>query len=256
MTKRLLAALAVVAIALPAAAYVLPVSSILARLAARRAELSLASLEAQGTFQAEGPDAQKLAQAAGVELRGRELSVPARFLMKVPGRCRLELAPLDVPEASRPYVAIRDTRVVGSRGLAELPAAVALVRSTCALLGPSLAGGGAGAYASALGRRGVSTSEVSLGRFDGRLAYVVGARATSKDAKPVAYVDKETFQPMRLVSAEGGAMLDVRLLGWGSPTGGDWFPRAVEVWKGDAVQLRFTTEKAAANPRLADPLFP
>ncbi|WP_242337817.1 MULTISPECIES: hypothetical protein [Anaeromyxobacter] len=255
MTKRLLAALAVAALALPAAAYVLPVSSILSRLAARRAELSLASVEAQGTFQAEGPDAQKLAQAAGVELRGQQLTVPARFLMKVPGRCRLELAPLDVPEASRPYVAIRDSRVVGSRGLAELPAAVALVRSTCALLGPSLAGGGASAYASVLGRRGVSTAEVSIGRFDGRLAYVVGARS-SKDAKPVAYVDKETFQPMRLVSAEGGVMLDVRLLGWGSPTGGDWFPRAVEVWKGEAVQLRFTTEKAAANPRLGDPLFP
>ena len=61
---------------------------------------------------------------------------------------------------------------------------------------------------------------------------------------------------MRLVSAEGGAMLDVRLLGWGSPTGGDWFPRAVEVWRDDAIQLRFTTERAAANPRLADPLFP
>ena len=51
-------------------------------------------------------------------------------------------------------------------------------------------------------------------------------------------------------------MLDARLLGWGSPTGGDWFPRAVEVWRDDAAQVRFTTERAAANPRLADPLFP
>ena len=39
-------------------------------------------------------------------------------------------------------------------------------------------------------------------------------------------------------------MLDVRLLGWGSPTGGDWFPRAVEVWRDGEVQLRFTTERA------------
>jgi hypothetical protein len=254
LTKRILLAAAVLAVALPAAAYILPVSSILSRMAARRAELSLASLEVTGTFQAEGPDAQRLAQAAGVELRGRMLTVPARFLMKVPGRCRLELGPPDVADADRPYVAIRDARVTGSRGLAEVPAAVALVRSTCTLLGPSLSGGGAGAYAGALGRRGVSTADASLGRFDGRLAYVVGARAN--EAKPVAYVDKETFQPMRLVSTEGSAMLDVRLLGWGSPTGGDWFPRAVEVWRDDAVQLRFTTERAAANPRLADLLFP
>lgn len=253
MTKRLLVVAGLLAAALPAVAYILPVSSILSRMAARRSELSLASLEVKGTFQAEGPDAQKLAQAAGVELRGRELTVPARFLMKVPGRCRLELAARDVAEADRPYVAVRDARVSGSRGLSELPAAVALVRSTCTLLGTSLSGG-AGAYASALARRGVSTSEVSLGRFDGRIAYVVGARA--KDARPVAYVDKETFQPMRLVSDEGGVMLDARLLGWGSPTGGDWFPRAVEVWRDDAAQVRFTTERAAANPRLADPLFP
>lgn len=254
MTKRLVLAAAFLAAALPALAYVLPVSGILSRLAARRAELSLVALEVQGTFQAEGPDAEKLAQAAGIELRGGQLTVPARFLLKVPGRCRLELAPLDVPEASRPYLAIRDGRVAGSRGLAELPSALALVRSTCALLAPSLSGGGAAAYANVLGRRGVSTSQASLGRFDGRLAYVVGVRA--KEAKPVAYVDKETFQPMRLVSAEGGALFDVRLLGWGSPTGGDWFPRAVEAWKDEAVQLRFTTERAAANPRLADVLFP
>jgi hypothetical protein len=38
--------------------------------------------------------------------------------------------------------------------------------------------------------------------------------------------------------------------------GGDWFPRAVEVHEGEALRVRFTTEKAAANPKLADLLFP
>ena len=65
MKKRLLVAAAIVAAALPAAAYVLPVSSILSRMAARRAELSLASLEVKGTIQAEGPDAQALARPPG-----------------------------------------------------------------------------------------------------------------------------------------------------------------------------------------------
>ena len=53
-----------------------------------------------------------------------------------------------------------------------------------------------------------------------------------------------------------GALRDVRLLGWGSPTGGDWFPRAAEVWEREAPRLRFTTERAAANPKLAELLFP
>jgi hypothetical protein len=69
-------------------------------------------------------------------------------------------------------------------------------------------------------------------------------------------VGKDGFQPLRLVAEEGGALRDLRLLGWGSPTGGDWFPRAAEVWEGDRAELRFTTERAAANPKLAELLFP
>jgi hypothetical protein len=57
------------------------------------------------------------------------------------------------------------------------------------------------------------------------------------------------------VLLEGGARYEVRLVDWGSPTGGDWFPRAVEVWEGEALLLRFSTEKAGANPRLAEGLF-
>ncbi len=249
--RRLLAAVALV-VALPALAYLLPVRAILRRVAERRASLSLASLEVTGTFQAQGPAAERLAKALGVELRAGQLTVPARFDLKVPGRCRLELAPVDLPEAQRPFVAVRDGRATGARGLEQIPAAVALVRSTCALLAVSVAGGSE-AYASALGRRGVALSETSLGRFDGRIAYVIGGR--EKTNRPLAYVDKDAFQPMRLVSAEAGTTWDVRLLGWGSPTGGDWFPRAIEAWERDQPRLKFTTERATPNPKLPDALF-
>jgi hypothetical protein len=162
-----------------------------------------------------------------------------------------------VPEAARPYVSLRDTRLGGP--LAEVPAAAALVRAACALLAVPTGGDASGPYGAALAARGVAVTQTSLGRFDGRLAYVIGGRAG--EAKPLAFVDKETFQPMRLVSREAGAgagagaLLDVRLVGWGSPTGGDWFPRAVEVLEGDHPRLRLTTEAAAANPKLADALF-
>ncbi len=124
----------------------------------------------------------------------------------------------------------------------------------CALLGTSSAGDASGAYGAALARRGVALAEESLGRFDGRVAYVIGGKP--REPRPLAYVDKDSFQPLRLVSSQGGALADVRLLGWGSPTGGDWFPRAVEVWEKDQPRLRFTTEKPTPNPRLADVLFP
>jgi hypothetical protein len=251
--RRAAAALALVA-ALPALAYVLPVSGILARMGERRAALSLDALEVAGTLTAEGESALRLAAAAGLRAAGGPLSLPATFRMKVPGRCRLEVAPPETPEPARPFLAIRDGKLAGGGGLGDLPAAVALVRAACALLATPVSGSAADAYAAALARRGIAVSDASLGRFDGQLAYVVGGRA--KDPKPLLFVAKDGFQPLRLLAVEGGALQDVRLLGWGSPTGGDWFPRAVEVWERDRAGLRFTAEKAAANPKLPELLFP
>jgi hypothetical protein len=151
-------------------------------------------------------------------------------------------------------VALRDGRLSGAGGLERLPAAVALVRSACALLATSVSGDAAAAYATALGRRGVQLADVSLSRFDGRIAYVIGGRA--KEARPLLFVEKDAFRPLRLVATEGGALHDVRLLGWGSPMGGDWFPGALEAWSGEKVELRFAVEKATANPKLPDALFP
>jgi hypothetical protein len=246
------AAILALATALPAAAYILPVPGILKRLGERRAALSLDALEVHGTVSARGPAAERLA-AAGARVAAGEATAPARFLMKVPGRCRLELAPAELPEAQRPHVAVRDGKLSGP--LADLPAAAALVRAACALLATPTAGDATGAYAAALSRRGVDLAEASLGRFDGRLAYVVGGRA--REPRPLLFVEKDGFQPLRLVAAEQGKeLLDVRLVGWGSPTGGDWFPRAVEVFAQDAALLRFDTEKATANPKLPEALFP
>jgi hypothetical protein len=253
VSARRLAAVLALAAAVPAAAYILPVHGILRRVAERRAALSLDALDVAGTVTARGPTAERLASLAGVRAAAGTASAPARFQMKVPGRCRLEIAPRDVPEAQRPFVAVRaDARLSGA--LADVPAAAGLVRALCALLAVTTVGEGGQAYAAALSRRGVALTDASLGRFDGRIAYVVGGRA--KDAKPLLFVAKDGFQPLRLVSPEGKELLDVRLLGWGSATGGDWFPRAVEVFAKDAALIRFDTEKATANPKLPELLFP
>ncbi len=246
------AAALVLAAALPAAAYILPVSGILRRLGERRAALSLYTLEVQGTLTARGAAAERLVSVAGMRPAGREANAPARFQMKVPGRCRLEVAPRDVAEAQRPFVALRDGKLSGA--LADVPAAAAFVRGACALLATATVGDVGGAYAAVLARRGVALREATLGRFDGRIAYVVGGRA--KDPKPLLFVEKDGFHPLRLVAPEGKELLDVRLVGWGSPMGGDWFPRALEVFAKDTPLLRFDTEKATANPKLPEGLFP
>jgi hypothetical protein len=250
---RCVLAAAALAAAVPAAAYILPVPGILKRMGEKRAALSLDALEVSASLSARGDVAEALSRAPGVSAVGGQVSAPALFRMKVPGRCRLELAPPDAPEASRPYVAVRDAKVSGSGGLDRVPAAVALVRAACALLATHVAGDASESYGAALTRRGIALGEATLGRFDGRIAYVVGGRA--KDAKPLLFVEKDGFRPLRLLSQEGGTLYDVRLLGWGSPTGGDWFPRAVEVWTGDALRLRLTTERTVQNPRIADTVF-
>jgi hypothetical protein len=235
------------AVALPALAYLLPVSSVLRHMGQKREALSLASLEVTATLQADGPTADRLHAALG-QPAGGGASATARFLMKVPGRCKLEI-PGATP-AESPSLTLRDGRLAGAAGLDADPAAAALVQALCTLLATSTAGDASPAYGAALARRGVSLHEVSLGRFDGRVAYVVGGKP--HEQKPLAFVDKDSFQPLRLVATEGGALADVRLLGWGSPTGGDWFPRAVEVVIGDQVRLRLTTEKTTANARIPE----
>jgi hypothetical protein len=251
--RRAAAALALAA-AVPAVAYVLPVPGILKRMGERRATLELASLEVTGTLVAEGDAAERIGAALGQRQVGTTISVPARIDLKVPGRCRLELAPAGVADAARPFVSVRDRKLASGGGLGDVVAAVALVRGLCTLLAVPTDGDPSAAYAAALARRGIPLQDATLGRFDGQIAYVIGARAN--DPKPRAFVAKDGFQPLRLVADEGGGLRDVRLLGWGSPTGGDWFPRAAEVWEGDKAKIRFATERAAANPRLPELLFP
>jgi hypothetical protein len=254
VTRRALAAAVAVAVALPAAAYILPVPSILRRAAARRAALSLVAVEVTGTLQADGAAGAAVLAAGGIRGAGGLAALPARLLWKVPGRCRLELLPAGATEAERPWLLLKDEAVSGSDALIREPTFVALARATCALLAlPHDPEAEDRPLAASLARRGVALGEATLGRFDGRISYVVGGRAA--DAKPLAWFDKEGFQPVRLQFPEGGSPADVRFLAWGSPTGGDWAPRAIEVHAGGALRLRFTTERASANPKLPELLL-
>lgn len=237
----------------PAAAYVLPASAVLKRLSQKREQQALASIEVKGTLVFAGEAAARAAEA-GLPLLPGESSAPALFIIKVPGRCRLELAIAEAALAERPAVTVRGARFGGSRGLERNLAAVAMVQGLCALLGERP--GGAvpeRPYAQALAALGVSLDEVSLGRQAGRVAFVIGGKPG--DDRPLAWIDKQTFQPLRVAAPLGGARQEVRLVDWGSATGGDLFPRAVEVRAGGQLLLRFSTEKVVANPKVPDAIF-
>ncbi len=251
--RRTIAALAIaLAIALPAAAYLPPATAILKRVSQRRADLGVAAVEVRGTLSFFGDAARRASAATGLALSGSELAAPAILLLKQPGRCRLELAPGGVTPANRPSVSAKGARV---HGMENAPQARALLEGVCALLGEKGGGGPEPeqAIAQRLASRGVALTEVALGRLDGRVAWVLGGRP--QEQRPQAWVDKQTLQLIRLVAPLAGAVRDVRLLDFGSPVGGDAFPRAVEVWSGRDLEVRFISEKVTQNPKIPDALF-
>jgi hypothetical protein len=251
--RRTIAALALaLAVALPAAAYLPPPTAVLKRVSQRRADLGVAAVEVRGTLTFFGDAARRVSAATGLSLSGSELAAPAILLVKLPGRCRLELAPAGATPANRPSVFVRGDRV---HGMEDAPQARALLEGVCALLGEKGGGGPAPerAIAQGLANRGVALAEIALGRMDGRVAWVLGGRP--QDQRPQAWVDKQTLQLIRLVAPLAGAERDIRLLDFGSPVGGDAFPRAVELWSGRDLEARFIAEKLTLNPKISDALF-
>jgi hypothetical protein len=247
---------ATVLVSLPAAAYLPPATAILKRLAERRADAGLSAMEVRGALSLTGEGARRVSVASGLTLAGSDLALPAVLLLKTPGRCRLEVALEGVTASGRPAVTVRGGRAVSHRGLGESPGALALAEGVCALLGDKGAGGGIEsqrAIARRLAGRGIDLRDVAIGRIGGRVAWVMGGRP--REARPQAWVDKQSFQPIRLLAPLAGEPRDVRLLEFGSPITGDAFPHVVEVWRGSELEARFTAEKLTANPRIPDAVF-
>jgi len=75
----------------------------------------------------------------------------------------------------------------------------------------------------------------ALSRFDDQVTYVLGAGAREPSV-PQLWLYKDTYAPARLV-AQGGA--DLRLLEYGNPAAGEWFPRVIELWTAGQLAARF-----------------
>lgn len=107
-------------------------------------------------------------------------------------------------------------------------------------------------------RLGVAPDVSSLGRFQGRTAYVVGAQYPDESV-PQLWLDKETFRPLRWLIRPAAAnsvtpALEVRYFGW-QKVESLWYPERIEFYEGDRLLRTIRVENLKVNPALAERMF-
>lgn len=218
---------------LAALAFVLPGSVLLRQYAQHRSEALPPNLEVSGSLSLWGDDVRAFAQRAGLPLAGEaqdHLEVPARLTLS-PQRCVLALGSAEHPlgQLVDDGTSLKGADPSQASGLAG---AVALATNGCE---PFLwrGEGGESGLASFLQGHGGDPREVSLTRFDGRVAYAIGGPANGS-GKAALVISQESLLPLRLLLRDT-ALLDVRY-GEYRPVGYPGFPCEISVTR-DGVPL-------------------
>jgi hypothetical protein len=105
---------------------------------------------------------------------------------------------------------------------------------------------------------GVDISITSLARFQGKIAYVLGAEKPD-EYLPQIWIDKDSFQPIRWLtvldhSEAPGNVLEIRYSEW-RRVRGVWYPMHVDYYR-DAVLIReIRVESLQVNPDFEENLF-
>ena len=106
---------------------------------------------------------------------------------------------------------------------------------------------------------GIDISLVSLGRFQGKKAYVLGAEYPDKSASQI-WIEKDTFTLLRLVIAgksahkKGKKPLEIRYADW-CQTGGILYPMRIEFYQKDEMVREVHVRNIEVNPHFPDALF-
>lgn len=249
---RTLSAIAAALVATAAFGYLLPAYSILRRMTDPE-NIVAWSWRIEGSMSLYGQTAKDAAAALKTTVDSNELQVDGVVSLRMPGRCRFEAVSADGTAAA----AISSGGKARTEGGA-IPAMQVAIDQACAMLGSRSSGEGEGraAVERQLQKLGIDGRRVSLARFGGQVAYVLGDPAENKPQFWIFKdVPKEKFPPARVRFSDGQGQWDVRFLDYTSPATGEAFPRVVEVWKGGELQLRFTALKAEPKAQLADKLF-
>ncbi|MBU2520809.1 MAG: outer membrane lipoprotein-sorting protein [Proteobacteria bacterium] len=105
---------------------------------------------------------------------------------------------------------------------------------------------------------GVDTSVSSLGRFQDKIAYVIGAEYPDESV-PQIWLDKNTFQPVRWIiidkdNKNNRDVLEIRYGDW-KQAHKTWYPMHIEFYHNDVLVREIYADKIKVNPSFSDELF-
>ena len=105
---------------------------------------------------------------------------------------------------------------------------------------------------------GMHVSVSSYGRWKEKVVYVIGARYPNA-SMPQLWVEKGSFLPMRWIYQPeapdaGRDKIEFRYKDW-QQTGDSWYPRVIEIYKGEGVMRRIDVTGIRINPEFLSDFF-
>jgi len=105
---------------------------------------------------------------------------------------------------------------------------------------------------------GVDTSVSSLGRYNGRISYIVGAKYPDESV-PQVWFDQKTFRPFRYVlpyvnNPDNADYMEIVYLDW-KKFDKTWYPERIEIYQGNTILQTIEMQSIEVNPILKEALF-
>ena len=105
---------------------------------------------------------------------------------------------------------------------------------------------------------GVDILVSSLGRFQDKIAYVIGAKYPDESV-PQIWIDRNTFRPVRWIinfnsDQNNKNPVEIRYMKW-QQVGKNWYPMRIEFYEGENMVRMINVESIKINPALSKSLF-
>lgn len=105
---------------------------------------------------------------------------------------------------------------------------------------------------------GVDVTVSSLGRYQGKPAWVLGAQYPDESV-PQIWLDKDTFRPFRWIITGKAAndpetLMEVRYLQW-QKVHKTWYPMQIEFYKNDTLLRKINVDNIEAVPSFTEDIF-